>query len=212
MNDIRIGVYVCHCGSNIGGVVDCKEVAAYAGTLPDVAVSRDYAYMCSEPGQALIREDIEKIGLNRIVVASCSPRMHEPTFRRVVGECGLNPFYMQMANIREQVSWVTDDTAEATLKAKDLVRAAVNRVKHNNAIETEEVDVEKSVLVIGGGVAGIEASLTAAGAGYRTYLVEKKPTIGGVMAQLDKTFPTLDCSACILTPKWWMCQGSPIYI
>ncbi|HZX46779.1 MAG TPA: CoB--CoM heterodisulfide reductase iron-sulfur subunit A family protein [Clostridia bacterium] len=201
MNDIRIGVYVCHCGSNIGGVVDCKDVAEYAAGLPGVVVSRDNLYMCSDPGQALIKDDIKAYNLNRIVVASCSPRMHEPTFRVVVQESGLNPFYLQMANIREHVSWVTTDTHKATQKAKDLVRAAANRVFYNEAITTSEIDIEKSVLVIGGGVAGIQAALTTAGAGYKTYLVEKKPTIGGVMAQLDKTFPTLDCSACILTPK-----------
>lgn len=201
MSEIRVGVYVCHCGSNIGGVVDCKAVAEYAANLPGVVVSRDNLYMCSDPGQALIKNDIKELNLNRIVVASCSPRMHEPTFRVVVQESGLNPFYLQMANIREHVSWVTSDTPKATEKAKDLVRAAVNRVFYNEAITTSEIDIEKAVLVIGGGVAGIQAALTTARAGYKTYLVEKKPTIGGVMAQLDKTFPTLDCSACILTPK-----------
>lgn len=201
MNEIKVGVYVCHCGSNIGGVVNCKEVAEYAEKLPNVIVSRDYSYMCSDPGQLLIKDDIKNLKLNRIVVASCSPRMHEPTFRTVVSESGLNPYYMQMANIREQVSWITDDKIKATKKAKDLVRAAVKRVEFNEAIETEEVDIEPCALVIGGGVAGIEASLTIAKSGYKTYLVEKNPTIGGVMAQLDKTFPTLDCSACILTPK-----------
>jgi len=199
--DIRIGVYVCHCGSNINGVVGCKAVAESAASLPMVAVSRDYAYMCSDPGQKLIKDDVEAYGLNRIVVASCSPRMHEPTFRMVTAESGLNPNYMQMANIREQASWVTNDAAAATAKAADLVRAAVGRVVHNEAFVEEEIDIEKTALVVGGGVAGIEAALTIAKGGYKTYLVEKSPTIGGVMAQLDKTFPTLDCSACILTPK-----------
>ena len=201
MSDIRIGVFVCHCGSNIGGVVDCRAVAEYAAGLPNVAVSRDYSYMCSDPGQKLIKDDVKQFSLNRIVVASCSPRMHEPTFRTVTAESGLNPFYLQMANIREQVSWVTDDAAAATEKAKDLVRAAAGIVAHNKAIHEKEIDIERTALVIGGGVAGIEAALTIAKGGYRTYLVEKSPTIGGVMAQLDKTFPTLDCSACILTPK-----------
>ena len=201
MSGIRTGVYVCHCGSNIGGVVDCKEVASYASSLAGVAISRDYAYMCSDPGQKLIKDDVNQYELNRIVVASCSPRMHEPTFRTVTAEAGLNPYLMQMANIREQVSWVTDDTLTATEKAKDLVRAAVGRVAKNTPVEEHEIDVVKSALVIGGGVAGIEAALTIAKGGYKVYLVEKSPTIGGVMAQLDKTFPTLDCSACILTPK-----------
>ena len=201
MSDIRIGVYICHCGSNIGGVVDCAAVAAYASSLKDVVISRDYAYMCSDPGQKLIKDDVGQYNLNRIVVASCSPRMHEPTFRTVTAESGLNPYYMQMANIREQVSWVTNDSAAATEKAKDLTRAAVGRVAKNQAVEEKEIDIERSALVIGGGVAGIEAALTIAKGGYKTYLVEKSPTIGGVMAQLDKTFPTLDCSACILTPK-----------
>jgi len=201
MSEIRTGVFVCHCGSNIGGVVDCKAVADYAAALPGVSVSRDYSYMCSDPGQKLIKDDVKQFKLNRIVVASCSPRMHEPTFRTVAAESGLNPFFMQMANIREQVSWVTDDAATATEKAKDLVRAAVGRVAFNKAVEEKEIDIERSALVIGGGVAGIEASLSIAKGGYKTWLVEKSPTIGGVMAQLDKTFPTLDCSACILTPK-----------
>jgi len=157
--------------------------------------------MCSDPGQALIKNDIAGLGLERVVVASCSPRMHEPTFKKVLEECGLNPFYLQMANIREHVSWVCSDIDTATEKAKDLVRAAVTRVALHQPIVQQEIEVERSCLVIGGGVAGIEAALTVAGAGYKTWLVENKPTIGGVMAQLDKTFPTLDCSACILMPK-----------
>ena len=201
MSDIRTGVFVCHCGSNIGGVVDCEAVREYVSHLPDVAAARDYPYMCSDPGQKLIKETVAQFGLNRIVVASCSPRMHEPTFRTVAAESGLNRNFMQMANIREQVSWVTNDKAAATAKAMDLVRAAVARSRHNLPFEEKEIDVEKTALVIGGGVAGIEASLTVARGGYKTWLVEKSPTIGGVMAQLDKTFPTLDCSACILTPK-----------
>ncbi|MDX9871519.1 MAG: CoB--CoM heterodisulfide reductase iron-sulfur subunit A family protein [Clostridia bacterium] len=201
MNEPRIGVYVCHCGSNIGGVVDCKDVAEYAAKLPNVVVSRDYSYMCSDPGQMLIKDDVKNLNLDRIVVASCSPRMHEPTFRTVVEEAGLNPYFMQMANIREHVSWVTNDTKKATEKARDLVRAAARRVIYQEAIIPQEIGITKAALVIGGGVAGIEASLSIAKAGYKTYLVEKSPTIGGVMAQLDKTFPTLDCSACILTPK-----------
>ncbi len=198
---MKIGVYICQCGSNIAGTVDCKAVAEYAAGLPNVVVSRDNPYTCSDPGQKMIRDDVENAGLDRVVVASCSPRMHEATFRKVLEECGINPFYLQMANIREHVSWVCKDTLEATEKAKDLVRAAVKRVALHCAITPREIQIERSCLVIGGGVAGIEAALTIARAGYKTYLVEKKPTIGGVMAQLDKTFPTLDCSACILTPK-----------
>jgi len=198
---MKIGVYVCYCGSNIGGTVDCKAVAEYAAGLENVTVARDNLYMCSDPGQALIKEDIIELGLERVVVASCSPRMHEPTFKKVLEECGLNPFFLQMANIREHVSWVCSDIDTATEKAKDLVRAAVTRVALHQPIVQQEINVEKSCLVIGGGVAGIEAALTVAGAGYKTYLVENKPTVGGVMAQLDKTFPTLDCSACILMPK-----------
>lgn len=201
MEELRIGVYVCHCGSNIGGTVDCPEVSAYAGGLDNVVVARDNMYTCSDAGQKIIKEDIENYKLNRVVVASCSPRMHEPTFRKVVEEAGLNPYYMQMANIREHVSWVCTDIPTATQKAKDLVRAAVERVSHHERIETQEIPITKKCLVIGGGVAGIEAALTVARSGYQTYVVEKKPTIGGVMAQLDKTFPTLDCSACILMPK-----------
>jgi heterodisulfide reductase subunit A len=201
MTPLKIGVYVCHCGSNIGGVVDCRAVADYAATLPGVAVARDTTYLCSDPGQALIREDIRQHRLDRVVVASCSPRMHEPTFRTVLADAGLNPYFLQMANIREHVSWITDDPEPATAKARDLVRAAVGRVVHHEAVATVDVDVTRAALVIGGGVAGIEAALSIARAGYPTILVEKKPTIGGVMAQLDKTFPTLDCSACILTPK-----------
>ena len=198
---MKIGVYICHCGSNIGGTVDCKEVAEYAAGLKNVAVARDNLYMCSDPGQKLIKDDVKDLGLDRVVVASCSPRMHEPTFRKVLEECGLNPFFLQMANIREHVSWVCTDVPVATEKAKDLVSAAVSRVAKHKEIISKEIPIEKSCLVIGGGVAGIEAALTVSKAGYKTYLVEKKPTIGGAMAQLDKTFPTLDCSACILTPK-----------
>lgn len=198
---MKIGIYVCHCGSNIGGTVDCKAVAKYAAGLKDVAIARDNLYMCSDPGQALIKEDVKNFSLDRVVVASCSPRMHESTFRKILEECGLNPFYLQMANIREHVSWVCTDVQTATEKAKDLVRAAVSRVAMHQAIKLKEIPVEPACVVIGGGVAGIEAALTVAKSGYKTYLVEKKPTIGGVMAQLDKTFPTLDCSACILTPK-----------
>jgi heterodisulfide reductase subunit A len=190
----RIGVYVCHCGINIAGTVDVAEVARFAAELPGVTVARDYSFACSEPGQQMIADDIKNLGLERVVVASCSPRMHEPTFRRVLESTGLNPFYLQMTNIREQDSWVTDDRAAATHKAKQLVRAAVGRVVWQEALYARQEKVEPAALVVGGGIAGIQAALDIADAGYKVYLVERQPTIGGRMAQLNKTFPTLDCS------------------
>jgi heterodisulfide reductase subunit A2 len=199
--DCKIGVYVCHCGSNIAGIVDCSNVAEYARTLPNVAVARDYKYMCSDPGQNLIKEDIKNLGLNRVVVASCSPRMHEPTFRRVCQDAGLNQYLFEMANIREHCSWVHIDKGMATEKAKALVSAAVRRVYFHEPLETKEVAMNSCTLVIGGGVAGIQASLEIADSGHKVYLLEKDASIGGHMAMFDKTFPTLDCAACILTPK-----------
>jgi heterodisulfide reductase subunit A len=195
----KIGVYICHCGSNIAGTVDVERVAEMAGGLDSVAVARHYKFMCSEPGQALIKKDIEELGLNRVVVAACSPRMHESTFRRVCQAAGLNPYLFQMANIREHCSWVHKDGA--TEKAMATVNAAVRRVFHQQPLETREVPVTPAALVVGGGIAGIQAALKIADAGYKVYLVEREPSIGGHMIQLDKTFPTLDCSACILTPK-----------
>jgi len=198
----RIGVYVCHCGLNIAGVVDVEKVAEYAKTLPDVVVSKHYTYMCSEPGQRMIQEDIGNKKLDRIVIATCSPRMHEETFRRAVAEAGLNSYLTEIVNLREQVSWShTHEPEKATEKAKALVRMGVARSRILEPLEKRRVSVEKSVLVVGGGIAGIQASLDLANAGFPVYLVEKAPSIGGRMAQLDKTFPTLDCSACILTPK-----------
>jgi len=194
-NAVRIGVYVCHCGSNIGDVVDCAAVAEYARQLPGVVQVLNQSYTCSEPGQAQIKQDISEYGLNRIVVASCSPRLHEPTFRKCVSEAGLNPYLMEMANLREQCSWVHSfDPAGATAKAKDLVRSAVARVAMLESRVELRVSVNKSTLVIGGGVAGIQAALDLADAGYPVILVEKQPSIGGIMAQLDKTYPTMDCS------------------
>jgi heterodisulfide reductase subunit A2 len=191
----RIGVYVCHCGSNIAGVVDCEDVAAYGETLPDVVVSRHDGYLCSEPGQNLIKADIREHGVNRVVVASCSPRLHEPTFRNCLSEAGLNPYLLEMANLREQCSWVhSHDPEGATLKSKDLVRSAVARARWLGAREEIQVPVEPATLVVGGGVAGIQAALDLADSGYRVILVEKQPSIGGVMAWLDKTYPTMDCS------------------
>jgi heterodisulfide reductase subunit A len=199
--DIRIGVYVCHCGTNIAAVVDVKALAAYGATLPNVVVSREYKYLCSDPGQDLIRQDIADRKLNRVVVASCSPHLHEQTFRNALATGGLNPFYLQMVNIREQDSWVTEDKKAATRKARDLVRAAARRVAWNESLERDRIPIHPAVMVVGGGIAGIHAALTLANAGKHVYLVEREPTIGGHMAQFDKTFPTLDCAACILTPK-----------
>ena len=200
--ELRIGVYVCHCGVNIGGVVDCPEVAEYAKTLPGVVHATDYKYMCSDPGQALIQEDIKDKNLNRIVVAACSPRLHEPTFRRCVEEAGLNKFLFEFANLREQDSWVHMDLPEeATAKAKDLTRMAVAKARLLEPLEATKVAVDNKALVIGGGVAGIQTALDLGDMGFKTYMVERNPTIGGRMGQLDKTFPTLDCSMCILAPK-----------
>jgi len=194
-NTIRIGVYVCQCGSNIAGVVDCDAVAAYAGKLPGIVICRNQGYTCSEPGQNQIKSDIQEYSLDRVVVASCSPRLHEATFRQCVSEAGLNPYLLEMANIREQCSWVHGHAAkEATTKATDLVRSAVARVRLLDAQTEMEVPVARSTLVIGGGVAGIQAALDLADAGYKVILVEKQPSIGGIMARLDKTFPTMDCS------------------
>lgn len=198
----KIGVYICHCGVNIGGVVDCPSVAQYAGKLKNVVVAKDYKYMCADPGQKLIKDDIEEHGLNRIVVAACSPRMHEPTFRTATAEGGLNPFFFEQANIREHDSWVHMKNPEkATEKARDLTRMAVAKARNLVPLEKPRVSVVDKAMVVGGGVAGIQASLDLADQGYKVYLIEKSPTIGGKMAQLDKTFPTMDCSACILTPK-----------
>lgn len=192
---VRIGVYVCHCGKNIAGVVDCAKVAEYASGLPDVVHSCDEPYLCSEPGQNRIKADIKEHGLNRIVVASCSPRLHEPTFRQCLNESGLNPYLLEMANLREQCSWVhSHDKQGATVKAKDLVRSAVARARDLAVCNEMEVPVKDSTLVIGGGIAGIQAALDLADSGYHVYLVEKQPSIGGIMARLDKTFPTMDCS------------------
>ncbi|MGD0776931.1 MAG: FAD-dependent oxidoreductase, partial [Candidatus Solibacter sp.] len=198
---IRIGVYICHCGANIAATVDVKRLAASAATLPHVVVWREYKYLCAGPGQDLIRQDIRDHRLNRIVVAACSPHLHEATFRKAVAAAGLNPFYLQMVNIREHVSWVHENRKEATSKARDLLRAAVRRVACHEALERSRTPIHPDVLVVGGGIAGIHAALTLANAGKHVYLVEREPTIGGHMAQFDKTFPTLDCAACILTPK-----------
>ena len=205
----RIGVYVCHCGTNIAATVDVEAVREYAEGLPGVAVSRAYKYMCSDPGQELIKEDIRTNGLERVVVASCSPSLHEATFRRATAEGGINPYYFQMVNIREHDSWVHTDVAEATAKARDLIRAAVHRVRFHKPLERSRVAINPAVMVVGGGIAGIHAALTLANAGKKVYLVEREPSIGGHMAQFDKTFPTLDCAACILTPKMTEVRANP---
>jgi heterodisulfide reductase subunit A len=205
----KIGVYICHCGANIAGTIDVEAVAEFAQGLDSVAVAREYKFMCSEPGQGMIKKDIEDLHLERVVVAACSPQMHEPTFRRVCEEAGVNRYLFQMANIREQCSWVTHDKQQATEKAKALVGAAVRRVAHQEPLEVREVDVTPAALIVGGGIAGIQAALDIAGAGYKVYLVERDPSVGGHMIQLDKTFPTLDCSACILTPKMAQVRSHP---
>jgi heterodisulfide reductase subunit A2 len=198
----KVGVYICHCGSNIGGVVDCPEVAKWAReNLEDVVVSRDYKFMCSALGQDLIKDDIAKEGLTRVVVGACSPHLHEKTFRNASKAGGLNPYLMQMTNLREHVSWVTADKAAATGKSKSLISGAVHRVVHQEALAPMPVPVNDHTLVVGAGIAGIQAALEIADAGYHVYLLEREPSIGGHMAKFDKTFPTLDCSACILAPK-----------
>ncbi len=200
----RIGVYVCHCGSNIAGVVDVAEVSSWAAKELEkegVVVARDYKFMCSSLGQELIERDIKEKGLTRVVVAACSPHLHEPTFRAACARAGINPYLFEMTNIREQDSWVTTDKVEATRKAKALIAAAVGRVAYQKPLESLYVPIDPNVLVVGGGVTGIQAALEIANSGQHVYLVEREPSLGGHMAQFDKTFPTLDCSACILTPK-----------
>jgi heterodisulfide reductase subunit A len=197
----KIGFYVCHCGVNIAGKVHVDEVAEFARGLENVAVARDYKFMCSDPGQEMIEKDIDELGLNRVVVASCSPRLHEKTFQSACQRGGINPYLFQMASVREQVSWVTEDEDEATRKAKTLAAAAINRVNHHESLAAREVRVNPNVMVVGGGIAGMQAALDIANGGYKVYLVERQPTVGGHMLQFDKTFPTLDCAACIGTPK-----------
>lgn len=194
-DDLRIGVFVCECGLNIAGFLDCEEVRKYAEGLDNVVATVRNRYTCSDPGQEEIKKQIREHNLNRVVVASCSPRLHEPTFRTCVAEAGINPYLFEMANIREQCSWVhSHNREEATDKAKDIVRMAVARARLLEPQQEKEIPVTDAALVIGGGIAGIQASLDLADAGHMVYLIEKQPTIGGVMAQLDKTYPTMDCS------------------
>ena len=197
----KIGVYVCHCGTNIAKTVDVEALTEFARTLPNVTIARDYKFMCSDPGQALIIEDIKREGLDRIVVAACSPLMHEKTFQKAVERAGLNKYLLQIANIREHCSWVHEDRELATEKAKAILNGEIRRASMLEELTDREEDMNAATLIVGGGIAGIQAALDIADAGKKVYLVEREPSIGGRMAEFDKTFPTLDCSACILTPK-----------
>ena len=191
----RIGVYVCHCGLNIAQSVDCHRVAENVENKEGVVVSKDIVYACSEPGQQSIKQDIIDNNLDRVVIASCSPRLHESTFKKMIDSVGLNPYMLDMANLREQCSWVhMNDKENATLKAETLVNMAISRVRGLEPLYEETLPLTKKTLVIGGGIAGIQAALDLADSGYDVTLVEKSPSVGGVMAQIDKTFPTMDCS------------------
>ncbi len=197
----RIGVFICHCGENISATVDCAKVAEVVGGYEGVAYSVDYKYMCSDPGQTLIKQAIKDKNLTGVVVAACSPRMHEPTFRRACSEAGLNPFLCEMANLREHVSWVHEKGEATTEKAIDVVRMLVEKVKRNQPLLDIKVPITKTALVIGGGISGIQAALDIANCGHKVIMIERDPSIGGHMSQLSETFPTLDCSQCILTPR-----------
>ncbi len=192
--DLRIGVYVCDCGSNIGGVVDTEEVREYAATLPGVILSVRNKYMCADPGQKEIQKTIYENNLNRIVVASCSPSSYEPIFRQCIEGAGLNRYLLEMANIREHCSWVTEDRKAATRKAKDIVKIAVARSRWLHPQDEEQIFITDAALVVGGGIAGIQCALDIADAGHKVYLVEKTPSIGGIMAKLDKVYPDIECS------------------
>jgi len=205
----RIGFYICHCGTNIASMVDVSAVSDKIAKLPNVIVSRNYKYMCSDPGQELIQKDIAEHKLNRIVVAACSPLLHEPTFRKAVSKAGLSPFMFHMVNVREHNAWVHENRADATQKALELSRAGVRRVSFHKPLDVKKVQINPNVLILGGGIAGIHAALTLAKAGKHVYLVEREPTIGGHMAKFDKTFPTLDCAACVLTPKMSAVKSNP---
>jgi heterodisulfide reductase subunit A2 len=197
----RIGLYICHCGTNISKMVDVVHLSEEFAKHPNVVVSRDYRFMCSEPGQEMIIQDIKEHKLDRVVVAACSPLMHEPTFRKAVERAGINRYFFEMVNIREQCSWVSTDYEMASQKARRLINGALARVQYHEPLEMRRVSITKRVLIVGGGIAGIETALQLADAGFEVVLVEKDDTIGGHMAKFDKTFPTLDCAACILTPK-----------
>ena len=208
-NEKRVGVYICHCGGNISDTVDVVRVKEAIAKVPGVEVSEAYEYVCSDPGQDLIAKGIREKGINRVVVAACTPKMHLDTFRQNVKSAGLNPYFLEIANIREQCSWVHGDKEAATAKAIDLIRGAVERAKNLESLEQKSMPVNKNVLVVGGGVAGIMTSIELADKGFKVYLVERSPSIGGHMAQLSKTFPTLDCSQCILTPKMVYAAQNP---
>jgi heterodisulfide reductase subunit A len=205
----RIGVYVCHCGINIAATVDSEAVAEYAATLPHVVVARDYMYMCSDPGQEMIQQDVRDYGLNRVVVASCSPRMHETTFRTTIEEVGVNPYYFEMANIREQVSWVHTDRTVATQKAREIIAGVVAKAALLEPLEERQVGVTPAALVIGGGIAGLEAALDIADAGYQCYLVERQPSLGGRMAQLNKTFPRMEDAGALVGSEMARAMAHP---
>ena len=192
--DLRIGVFVCDCGSNIAGFLDTEDVRKFAENLPDVVVSIRNKYTCADPGQQEIQRTIFEQRLNRIVVASCSPSSYEPIFRQCIQEAGLNQYLLEMANLREHCSWVTPDSDEATVKAKDIVKVAVARARWLYPQDEEQISVVDAALVVGGGVAGMQAALDLADAGHQVYLVEKTPSIGGIMAQLDKVYPDIECS------------------
>jgi heterodisulfide reductase subunit A2 len=202
--ELRIGVYICHCGTNIAGVVDVAQVAEWTATQlkhRGVVIARDYKFMCSSLGQGLIEKDIKELGLNRVIVAACSPHLHEKTFRTACSNAGLNPYMCEMVSIREQVSWVHTDKTAATAKAKAMISGGVERVRHHVPLEAMTVPIHPATMIVGGGIAGIQSALEIADAGHHVYMIEREPSIGGHMAQFDKTFPTLDCAACILTPK-----------
>ena len=201
MHDVKIGVFICHCGGNISDTVDVEKVREEISKIQGVSVCLTHEYLCSDPGQEMIVKAIKEGKVNRIVIAACTPKMHINTFRKTLESAGLNPYLLEIANIREQCSWVHDDKELATLKAIDLVRGAVERARHLSPLEAKKVPIDTKVLVIGGGIAGIITSIELAEKGFKVYLVERGPSIGGHMAQLTKTFPTLDCSQCILTPK-----------
>jgi heterodisulfide reductase subunit A len=208
----RIGVYVCHCGSNIAGMVDVEGVAKWAAEKlkhRGVVIARDYKFMCSSLGQELIEKDIKELELTRVVVAACSPHLHELTFRTACARAGLNPYLCELVSIREQCSWVHTDKVVATEKSKAIISGGVERVIWHESLEPLRVPIQPDTLVVGGGIAGIQAALEIADAGFHVYLVEREPSIGGHMAQFDKTFPTLDCSACILTPKMVQAGSHP---
>jgi heterodisulfide reductase subunit A len=198
---VRIGVYICHCGLNIAATVHVSEVRDFISQAPSVVIARDYKFMCSDPGQALIQNDIQQLKVNRVVVAACSPLMHELTFRNAAAKAGLNRYLVQIANIREHCSWIHDDARKATEKAKALILGAVRRVALHQELEPMRAEINPNTLIVGAGIAGIQAALEIAESGNTVYLVEREPAIGGQMGQFDKTFPTLDCAACILTPK-----------